>query len=116
MQLRRGLRQGCSLSPLLWAAYSGYVLRHLHREGVLHVPRDNNTYADDKHFAWLIRSGKDMELAYAAIKHVLGGLLRFGLSISFEKTVILLALRGPQAAKTLDRYVVQLEKGRTRSS
>ncbi|OLP88858.1 hypothetical protein AK812_SmicGene29726 [Symbiodinium microadriaticum] len=59
-----------------------------------------------------LRCGRDLEKAYAAIKHILESLTKLGLSISADKTVIILELKGPQAAKALDRYTVQTKEGR----
>ena len=104
VHLRRGLRQGCGLAPILWAIYSGWLLQHLDQDSVVNVRDTNTTYADDFLFAWLIRSGRDMENVYQAMKHILSGLCRRGLELSMGKTVAIIKLHGPQAVACLRRY------------
>ncbi|CAE7330418.1 unnamed protein product, partial [Symbiodinium sp. CCMP2456] len=110
-KLRRGLRQGCGLAPILWSLYSGWVLKQMHSPPILDVSTAATTYADDQHYAWLIRKGQDLENAYQAMKHVFRCLLDNDMQISVDKTVILLELQGPQATKALARYVVQRPTG-----
>ena len=54
----RGLRQGCSLAPILWSIYSGWVLKKLHRQGLVDIPKCNTSYADDLFFGWQLSSGQ----------------------------------------------------------
>ncbi|CAE6968363.1 unnamed protein product, partial [Symbiodinium sp. CCMP2456] len=82
VSLKRGLRQGCGLSPLLWAVYCGWLLQGMHDPEILDITKTNTSYADDMHYAWTICNGRDLERAYAAMKHVLTHLLRHGLTIS----------------------------------
>ncbi|CAE7225855.1 unnamed protein product, partial [Symbiodinium sp. CCMP2456] len=89
----------------------GSVLQ-MHDPELLDIHRANTSYADDLHFGWTILCGRDLERAYAAMKHVLTHLLRQGLTISQDKTVVILELQGPQASKALDRYTVQRPTGR----
>ena len=111
IKLRRGLRQGCGLAPLLWALYSGWLLRRMEDPNLLSVARSATVYADDQHYSWIIRSSSDLEHAYKAIRHVLQQLRQHGLCISVDKTVILLELKGSLAAKLSARYVVHTEQG-----
>ena len=71
----------------------------------------NTTYADDFHFGWTITSMAEFDKAYA-VKHVLQVLQQRGVSISTDKTVIILDIRGKHAKKALRRYVVKMSKGR----
>ncbi|CAE7827452.1 unnamed protein product, partial [Symbiodinium sp. CCMP2456] len=71
VSLRRGLHQGCGLSPLLWAVYCGWLLQGMSEPEVLDVLQTNTSYADDMHYAWTILNGRDLEKAYAAMKHIL---------------------------------------------
>ena len=96
---------------MLWALYSGYVLRRMDKERI-DVGKTNTTYADDFHFSWTITSVAEFDKAYAAVKHVLQVLQQRGLSVSADKTVIILDIRGKHAKKTLRRYVVKTSKGR----
>ncbi|CAE7332912.1 unnamed protein product, partial [Symbiodinium microadriaticum] len=103
----RGLRQGCSLAPILWSIYSGWVLTKLHRPGLVDIPKCNTSYADDLFFGWTVSSGQEMATVYRAIRHILEGLGKQGLQLSLDKTVIVLGLKGPGAATCLKRYVVE---------
>ena len=107
VHMKRGLRQGCSLAPILWSAYSGWVLKRLHVSGVLNIPRCCTAYVDDFFYEWTVSSGSEMEVVYRAIRHVLAGLREQGLQLSLEKTAIILELRGAGAAICMRKYVVE---------
>ena len=66
----------------------------------------DTAYADDLHYSWLVTSSKALEKAYNQMKAILKGLGERGLTLSMEKTVILISLGGPQAKACLHRYTV----------
>ena len=103
---KQGIRQGCGLSPIVWAIYSAYVLKAIQSDHV-DVLRDNTTYADDFLFAWTLQSPKDLEGAYNGMRRILQILHSKGLEISESKTVIVMQLRGAHAKKALQRYLVK---------
>ena len=69
---------------MLWAIYSGWLLKALDQDAVLHIRDCNTTYADDFLFSWLIRTGRDLENVYQAMKHVLSGLCSRGLELNMD--------------------------------
>ena len=109
--LRTGLRQGCSLSPALWALVTGWLLRNIPGIPLEEISKCNTSFADDLLFQWEIDSGRTLEITYEKIKSILTYLSSQGLDVSFSKTVILMELRGAKAANALKRYVVQLPEG-----
>ncbi|CAE7758405.1 unnamed protein product [Symbiodinium sp. CCMP2456] len=107
--LGTGLRQGCGLSPALWALVSGWLLRGLNVAPDDMPAEVNTSYADDLLFKWIIRSGKALEVAYRQIRTVLEHLADHGLQVSTAKTVTLVELRGTKAHHALRKYVVSIK-------
>ena len=103
---KQAIRQGCGLSPIVWAIYSAYVLKAIDPT-LVNVSKDNTTYADDFLFAWTLQSAKDLEVAYAGTRHVLQVLYGKGLEINESKTVLVMQIRGTQADKALQRYLLE---------
>ena len=86
-----GIRQGCGLSPTLWAMFTQVVMQkiceRLHQDGI-------TVYADDWLFQWYVESANDFTKVLADIGYICEVLQEFGLSISPEKSVVLLGIRG----------------------
>ena len=106
LSMSRGLSQGCSLAPALWTIYCGWLLKQLHATGEIDVPSCNTSYADDLHSSWQVFHAVDMERIYRAMRTVLQGLEERHVQVSIDKTVAIVELRGPGAAKCLERYLV----------
>ncbi|CAE7770501.1 unnamed protein product, partial [Symbiodinium necroappetens] len=111
IKLLTGLRQGCSLSPILWSIYTGWLLRRLEETGLVPVSQAGTVFADDAHFSWLIKTGSQLEAAYSGVRAVLNHLAAYNLKVSIDKTVILVELRGSKATALLKKYVIQKETG-----
>ncbi|CAE7658315.1 unnamed protein product [Symbiodinium sp. CCMP2592] len=109
--LHTGLRQGCGLSPVLWAMVSGWLLKQLPGMDLEEKARCATAYADDFLYKWIIKSGRALEEAYSKIRQVLIHLSAHGLEISTSKTVILVELRGSKAQQALRKYTVTLKDG-----
>ncbi|CAE7223918.1 Pol [Symbiodinium sp. KB8] len=93
--------RGCGLSPLLWLAFT--LL--LHDKMSEHIPLQSQTsYADDLHLMWEFSTAQEFKRACTALPKLLACLQSFGMEVSLEKTVALLAIKGPAAAALLKQY------------
>ena len=104
-----GIRQGCGLAPLLWASFTLLVLDKLQT----YMRKDQLTfYSDDMHMAWDINSALDFRNAGVQIGRILTDLRNFGMTVSIDKSVVLLSLKGPHYKRACSAWIRQLAKGR----
>jgi len=105
--MSRGLRQGCPIAPVLFAAWTVRLLRLVKQE----IKRGGawqrcTMFADDLHGCWLLHSERDFTAAIEELKLYIGVLERMGMEVNFSKSLIVLKLRGRAVAKACRHCVV----------
>ena len=110
--LRRGARQGCILSPALWAMFTAYVMHVMDaRNGAGWTSRHCTMYVDDMHFAWQVTSVDQLDGILRDIRVVFDVLRALGMQVNPAKSSLLLGLRGPLADKWMKRHVMKDKAG-----
>ena len=104
-----GIRQGCGLAPLLWAAYSLLLFSTLLR--YLHVDQLTG-FADDLHMHWSFDQPRQFKNACAQVGFILRDLRQAGMQVSSDKTVILLALSGQSHGPEIKPFFRKTKSGR----
>ena len=95
INMRRGVRQGCTLAPLLWVIYSAYIASHLKDElSGEWVDRHLTLYADDTHASWVVHTQTDLEQAFQSIRLIFSMYERFGMQVNPSKSGVVLGIRG----------------------
>lgn len=111
----RGVRQGCKASPLEWTAFLLRVIAHIGQQlttgaGLTFdewLRQHLLAYVDYLLFRWEIKSCLGLQQRFLAqVARIIDTLESFGLSISMDKTVILLRLVGEDARSQLKRLLV----------
>ena len=106
VEMKRGLRQGCPIAPLICSAWTALLCKRL--VDALGEGWDTNTitlYADDKILCWRIRSIQSLEKALNQVGIVLDLLSRAKMKVNITKSEALLLVRGRKAEEAKRRFI-----------
>ena len=104
----RGVRQGCVLSPLLWACLTCYILKRVPPSVPL---QDVQAYADDFILSKSFHTDSEFQAAIKAIPDFLQHLRSYGLKINTSKTVLLIRMATPQGKTASKKYIKHTKHG-----
>ena len=114
IKMKRGLRQGCGVAPMIYACWTIKLCKEIDKELTAPDVAGNSTptwtqnhmsiFADDKHCFWEIHSCKDFEAALKQLQIILRVIAESGMKVNFQKSVATIALKGQQAACILKRF------------
>ena len=110
VNVRRGVRQGCVLSPLLYVLVVARIHRKLQDTMGAEADQTLDYYADDTLFHAEFDTLQGFRLALAKAEKLLEHLDTAGLDINDTKTQVLLRLSGKQA-KQIRREVTEVRHG-----
>ncbi|CAE7590378.1 Pol [Symbiodinium sp. CCMP2456] len=97
--MKRGLRQGCPVAPMIYAAWTCRVCRLVNEAlGKNWTSKCLSIYADDKHCFWSLQSENDLRTALQQASQVVHVLGRSGMQVNFSKSAAVLMLRGVKAS------------------
>ncbi len=96
IEVSRGVRQGCSVAPLLWAAVMALLCDELQHG----IPRDwllkhLTIFADDIHVHCLFQSITELTQAIQYFDKIIAAIERLGLKISPTKSCVITRGKGP---------------------
>ena len=120
VDMQTGVRQGCTLAPLLWALFSVYLLHCIEGKLQSEWPRQAMTlYADDTHCAWELNTLDDLQFLQRSALAIFEVYREHGMVVNESKSAFIIRLGGTHGAKWLKEHlriidgkkVIQLSHG-----
>ena len=101
-----GLRQGCTGSPVLWAAFTALLTKAIdHRTRSGWSQEHATLYADDSHLKWTFTTTAEFDRALTELRCVFAVFRRLGMKVNNAKTQAVLSVTGPIKHKIHKLYV-----------
>ena len=107
IRAKRGVRQGCVLSPTLWSVFTGLIaMEYELRLGSSSVRPQLSQFADDIHICWILYSVAELNVALRQLRTLFRLLESFGLQVNPDKSQAMFTVAGSFAEATRKRLIL----------
>ena len=107
IRAKRGVRQGCVLSPTLWSVFTGLIsMEYELRLGSSSVRPQLSQFADDIHICWILYSVEELNVALRQLRTLFRLLESFGLQVNPDKSQAMFTVAGSFAEATRKRLIL----------
>ena len=111
--MRRGIRQGCALSPCLYSIFTVWLFEQLAaRTDPNWAASCATLFADDTHLHWTVHSLSDLEFCCHCIRETFAVFRAAGMQVNSSKSALVVSLKGNAAKMWLRRKQQRTPQGR----
>ena len=105
--MSRGLRQGCPIAPILYAAWSCRLCKLVDRRLTSSWMTDHGTlFADDLFTCWELRTVQSFKTAVRDLRSLIEALQHLGMDVNCQKSLVVLRICGTAVANVSKSYLV----------
>ena len=113
VEMKRGVRQGCTLAPVLFSAFTAHYLHLLEARASKQWVSSNATlFADDSHLAWERESVNDLNQMQKMVQISFALFAELGMQVNPEKSTLIFGLRGRSLRKWVKKRLFHRQKTR----
>ena len=110
IDMRNGVRQGCTVAPILWATYSVYLLHLIEDRLNSSWPKEPMTlYADDTHCAWDLCTIQDLRFFVRSMTVIFEVYRQQGMHINEDKSALIIRMGGTHGAAWLRQHTAFID-------